>query len=188
MSNQRTCVSWVIWHPTRWSLNWNHVLPSSFRLSSSTEHSTSSQLMRRHKLRRRRHKVSKIDRVSASKTHCCWNWLRRWAWHANERALCYWLDVTRSYLPHAWHVASSCCLCSLPPSAASQTPPWASTSSPSHLTWVSPPFKCWIFRHSSQGNTKLFFKQIWSSIIILNDTPKTKDFPLYLNTSSSQVL
>nr|XP_057907571.1 segment polarity protein dishevelled homolog DVL-1 [Doryrhamphus excisus] len=35
------------------------------RLSSSTEHSTSSQLMRRHKLRRRRHKVAKIDRSSS---------------------------------------------------------------------------------------------------------------------------
>ncbi|XP_061840578.1 segment polarity protein dishevelled homolog DVL-1-like isoform X1 [Nerophis lumbriciformis] len=35
------------------------------RLSNSTEHSTSSQLMRRHKLRRRRHKVAKIDRSSS---------------------------------------------------------------------------------------------------------------------------
>ncbi|XP_037102121.1 segment polarity protein dishevelled homolog DVL-1 isoform X1 [Syngnathus acus] len=35
------------------------------RLSSSTEHSSSSQLMRRHKLRRRRHKVAKMDRSSS---------------------------------------------------------------------------------------------------------------------------
>ncbi|KAM9830391.1 segment polarity protein dishevelled homolog DVL-1 [Syngnathus typhle] len=35
------------------------------RLSSSTEHSSSSQLMRRHKLRRRRHKVAKMERSSS---------------------------------------------------------------------------------------------------------------------------
>lgn len=107
-----------------------------FRLSSSTEQSSSSQLMRRHKRRRRRHKVAKIDRVCTSKTHHCLHLNR--CWHCrletDERADWYRLCATFIY---AVLFVTSFRLFSPHPSAVSQTPRWASTSSLSRSTWVN---------------------------------------------------